>query len=1673
MFQKLTRGFQQLLLGGRDGEQSRRPEVPQHFHSQQARLKVEQVGDQVHVTPDFTTNPRLRLGGQLAGSVSAIRGEAAGRPAILLSFPMFSAGQQDRIQVTTVAHGPALESLRLIRATRRRIPEGQAVEVAYAEGESHFRYLVEMPLRIEVCDFEEYSETRAIFDEVPPVSQMVAFLKATIHHRRTSMRSLGSMARRCNHPAVRKVVELMESRLSQGHDFTNQGVSLARDYLEQRGRSIYPNTVAALCLLADVYLGKVGAKQIERLVEEKAPLETSPEAARAVAAFFGLRGTSQEWKKLLPPGMKTARWRDSRRAAEFLQGALGQRTALTILQDLSEDSGSDRSRSRVSRLLARVPADQVLVNDEHLALCEYLATLERTVQPDTIAAMGIYVDFEAGILSEEDIDSLAPQRGFWDTSLYGMVAISGAFDAELRAFLLSERRSDRRWAQLAHLAELAEGGVIARFLEKGQPGYTTLFLDFQEGVEQARKRGLRFTGEVLARLPTIDHLDEPDLEALWSTGMPVMACFGSESKRVQWRRLSRSRVGHEVLDDLLKGEFSFIDGYQVYHFYYSVMARIAEVDPASVTDATHLIAVYRDQRGNAHFHHFPLVESVDQVATPPEHGWEWQREMIEFPDLTGFPPVLYEVSHEMLLGRPDSTLSGQSRLDRVYGGLQEHLTQPWSHRSLAEHPRRLKAVREGCDSPALAALLMGVADDSALALLRSSLSPGSELSLQLWEPLLQALDIMEATEFASLAMVYGLCTAPTAPALEVFEREKFRELLLDRLFALASSEDPAHRIISCRLLGSAIVSGDEQRRLSASYLLARIMDHDRYAVARNAARSLAALSLAEVLPLPELVKVEPKDQQSGEGSRPLSVDPAEVERLLTEIDDLLGEFEEEPTWANPARLEEAARYLCLLNQAFSSQNSRGTPRYLVTARRAEVEHLYRATIGSWKSFASLFDLELPVLLSNTEPDQLLDSYLEALPQLLKREKLELPVLGGGQAWHTVFRLEPGRGIELTDGIPAVFQHLASQVVPGRPEPLHILRWIPLEEQTPAPGESATVETPLHPHQLELFVPGAGGFMPFLSPEAGPPDYKLELEAMRSLFQPLRTQTIATDRPVEFGSLSQEVSRLFNLGPEQQRVVLHMLAGLFCRRQEHAELDGKARDRLRPAARRAQAPSPPPPLEPGAEEEPPQEQELELPVELEAPPPPPADTGALEERVRQAEERALKAEQALERARERLERLEQEEEPTLEDPLTGLPTLGVMERYLEFNLEQVARYNRTTALLFVEVDELDALGSSLGGRACDELLIQTAARLGQAVRRSDVLGRAGRDRFLILLSELSDWDEATALISIVTNRIRECMEPPFEAAGQQLGLTLSVGVSLCTGRGHAVTEQLDNARRAMERARELGGNQHQFYTEALQQRHEERLSLEYELWSGLDNAEFLLLYQPVVDLYTGRIDSVEALVRWEHPERGLLAPAEFLDAAERTGFVVPLGRWVAGRALEDLRHWLDQGADLAVSINLAARQLLAPNLLDSLATALRDAGVTPRHLLLELPETSAEGERFDRSVAGLLELGCRTVLDRFGTGRSGWKGLAQFSALKIDREFVTRIPADRESVGVCAGAVAVARALGMRSVAVGIEKLDQLRFLQALGCDLGQGTLLADPAPGDRIPGLVREGLALP
>lgn len=412
--------------------------------------------------------------------------------------------------------------------------------------------------------------------------------------------------------------------------------------------------------------------------------------------------------------------------------------------------------------------------------------------------------------------------------------------------------------------------------------------------------------------------------------------------------------------------------------------------------------------------------------------------------------------------------------------------------------------------------------------------------------------------------------------------------------------------------------------------------------------------------------------------------------------------------------------------------------------------------------------------------------------------------------------------------------------------------------------------------------------------------------------------------------------------------------------------------------------------------------------------------------------------------------------SLYDDVTGLPGRRLFLDELRSALHGIGDDERL-AVLLVDPDRFRSHNERHGRDAGDRLLAALGERLRDALRPSDLVARLDGDKFACLCPGITHREDVPA----VAGRLVGTGSEPVLVDGTPVRLTLSVGAAV-TG-GHASPQELiGRCETAAAVARERGGARYELYDGALRARRESRLRDESRLHRGLRRHQLRVFYQPLLRLADRRVAGVEALVRWQHPERGLLDAAEFIPLAEDTGLITEIDEWVLRTAVEELAD----GSDLAVAVNLSPRQLLRPRLVEQVAAVLRGAGMAPGRLCLEITESSllSDDPQVARAIAGLSDLGVEIAIDDFGTGFSSLRHLKRYAVdtLKIDRSFVSGLGSHPDDAAIVSAVVAMARALSLRTVGEGVEHGGQANLLRSMGCELAQGHLFARPMPAPQL-----------
>jgi diguanylate cyclase (GGDEF)-like protein/PAS domain S-box-containing protein len=425
---------------------------------------------------------------------------------------------------------------------------------------------------------------------------------------------------------------------------------------------------------------------------------------------------------------------------------------------------------------------------------------------------------------------------------------------------------------------------------------------------------------------------------------------------------------------------------------------------------------------------------------------------------------------------------------------------------------------------------------------------------------------------------------------------------------------------------------------------------------------------------------------------------------------------------------------------------------------------------------------------------------------------------------------------------------------------------------------------------------------------------------------------------------------------------------------------------------------------------------------------------------------------------------------LHDPLTGLPNRALLLDRLEVALAQ--RNRGGVAVVFVDLDHFKLVNDSLGHAAGDTLLSAAATRLRAVVRPGDTVARFGGDEFVILVESVVDERDAEGL----AERLAGALAEPFDVAGNEVFVTASIGIAVSSGTNGDAHGLLRDADAAMYRAKEAGRARHEVFDSVMRAGAVRRLEIVNDLHRALERDQFVLHFQPQIDLRTNSLIGVEALLRWVHPDRGLIPPMEFIPVAEETGMINDLGRWVLRAACQQGRTWLDRFPDrepLVMSVNLSGRQLHQPRLAEEVAAALEDSGFPADQLVLEITESVLMNDTATtiHTLEALKELGVRLAIDDFGTGYSSLTYLQRFpiDILKIDKSFVDGLGgANLEESAVTRTIVSLAKTLRLETVAEGVERSEHVRELQSLNCDIGQGYFFARPLDAGALTSLMAQ-----
>ena len=423
-----------------------------------------------------------------------------------------------------------------------------------------------------------------------------------------------------------------------------------------------------------------------------------------------------------------------------------------------------------------------------------------------------------------------------------------------------------------------------------------------------------------------------------------------------------------------------------------------------------------------------------------------------------------------------------------------------------------------------------------------------------------------------------------------------------------------------------------------------------------------------------------------------------------------------------------------------------------------------------------------------------------------------------------------------------------------------------------------------------------------------------------------------------------------------------------------------------------------------------------------------------------------------------------------DHLTGLPNRVLFNEELQRALARAERHTRPVTLFFMDLDRFKNINDTLGHQFGDRVLQEAAKRLAACVREGDIIARLGGDEFVLLVEELGD----PAALTEIARKLLAAVADLGRIDGQDLNISLSIGICAYPADGRDAKTLLAGADIAMYRAKDQGRNGYCFYSADLQSHTPEKLALEAGLRHGLERQEFRIHYQPKIDMASGEITGVEALLRWQHPEKGLLLPEKFIHLAEDTGLIIPIGLWTLREVCTRAKSWKEAGLPrMPVAVNLSAIQFSQEQLVPQLAEIIESTGIDPEILELEITESMVmrDPEQAVKLMQNLRAMGVRLTIDDFGTGHSSLGYLKRFpiNSLKVDRMFVRDLAHSADDIAITRAVIAMAHSLQMNVIAEGVELKEQFDVLRKEGCDEFQGYLCRPPLTEDDLIRFVRQG----
>lgn len=922
-----------------------------------------------------------------------------------------------------------LKSAKLLRAGLGSQPQGgQIISVLLGRERDEFQYIFEFDKDTQIVDFEEVVDNRPVFQNVPPIAQMSTFLRAITSQRRnvqSILRGLQAVASSELAAATRQFLRLYREGLTIDE---SPALELKQHFI-QAGKNISEQVLIAFPIFLELAAGNLDPSELSA----QDTIQISPVALSIVSSHFGLPLKEEDWQKLSFSAQLNYEDLQSLLATpqyyslpQRLRNNWDNRSPIAILEQLAVDSDSRRVTA-FSQALRKIHSGHgLIINDQQMSLLALLSAVGRRYHPNTVAALCMFVDAELGVI---DADSLseADKNYCLETSAYAMLVVGGAFDVSLSSLALELGPGQRMDIVFPKLVEFTGIGLLSNF-QRRDGSRTWLWIpNAQTAGKALRMPQQTFDGVVLGSLPKIEQLSEIDLADMLESGRDFIASFQSDfDKTVIWRRIS-SIPPEKFMINPKEGErrtsFSFIEGFCAYHFSKAVLGHTFKVHDEELIGQENVLAIFLDDRENAHYVYLPSVESVDSLQPPPNTGWTWSHQIVLDYDMRLLPQTMRELGLDYLLGRPEPTSPKYKRLNWLHDAVWNIFAQPSPHQSLSDRPDILERIYKKLWSPEGRSLISGLMDARTQEILGKVLRGSSRERLD-FSPhacLLQGSGQEDQLELLALQVLLAMSRCSYiefGSYVKMVDEVGFRNLIEDRILTLAHSEVPEKELIACQLLSSAEFATDPKGRFIAQEELRHILDHtDDQNVGVAACEGLVRLSLERKVPLPNLVRITPlqtdaRQVQPTAGLNPLRQSICEWleqlrqrnprEYLSLPIVEANGQIDAQ-------RLQAFVEFLGAVDEACRDNYGQLPRHYLAIASERQIEDTLVALLECWKLLARSRHQTLSEMLAHTQLSVLFVDYrffIEDHSQEIERRLGRSPYFGGQTTPLKIYHFRP-------------------------------------------------------------------------------------------------------------------------------------------------------------------------------------------------------------------------------------------------------------------------------------------------------------------------------------------------------------------------------------------------------------------------------------------------------------------------------------------------------------------------------------------------------------------------------------------------------------------------------------------------------------------------------------------